>query len=229
MVEAMNQNITYESKYTSLPILKIPGGLHVDYLDRSYAVIEYVIRRYTKVLALRVDLRLPEDYNQFDTNVITRFFSSLKAKLKADYEKKKSRNPTYVHTTELYYVWAREVGNSGKPHYHVCIFLNGQAYSTLGKYEDKCNNLFSKVRAAWVSALGTHYSDNPATYDLNLARFPENCRYFLERNKPGFDTKLRALNKRISYLAKVDSKPRGDGINSFGSSRVPKPVFGVGG
>jgi hypothetical protein len=202
--------------------------MYTAYLDSNWALLEYALRCYSKVFAFRLDLRLPDGYNYLDTNLITRFFSSFKAMLKADYHAKKRNSEGYVHRTDVLDVWAREVGNSGKPHYHVCILLNGNAHWRLGEFKDDRSSIANRVNAAWSSALNTHSNDSAFWHTGGLVSFPDNCSYMLDRSKPDLNYHVAELNKRISYLAKVATKPRGDGIRCYGTSRIPKPLF-VGG
>ena len=155
------KNITNQSRYLTLPLLPSKRGYFTNYLRRNLEVLEHAFRTYSKVFAFRVDLRLPDDFNYYDTNLITRFFASLKAMLNADYANKKRNSTSYVHPSELIYVWTRELGHSGKPHYHVCILLNGHAYRSLGVFQEGRENLYNKIISAWQSALFTHFYHNP--------------------------------------------------------------------
>ena len=87
------KNITNQSRYLTLPLLPSKRGYFTNYLRRNLEVLEHAFRTYSKVFAFRVDLRLPDDFNYYDTNLITRFFASLKAMLNTDYANKK-RNCT---------------------------------------------------------------------------------------------------------------------------------------
>ena len=222
----MNQAITKQTTYMSNPVLSITDGLYTHYLYRNLEVLEYALRLYGKVFALRFDLRVPLEYNYDDTNLVTRFISSLKAQLNAHYQRKQRETAGYVHATELLYVWTREEGRYGKPHYHFCIFLNGDAYRSLGRIELGRENLYNRIVNAWRSALGTHSTlDCNWAFDPSLVSIPPNCEYLLERRNPGFNGQYQALYKRLSYLTKVESKPRGNGVNCYGASRVPKVAF----
>lgn len=221
----MYQPITHETQYLTLPILHKQGGMYTAYLNSNRALIECISRCYSKVFAFRVDLRLPDGYNYYDTNLITRFFSSFKAMMKADYLAKKRVSNSYVHHTGVYYVWVREEGSRGKPHYHVCILLNGNAHRSVGKFQDNRSNLFNKVNHAWTSALNTHCDDGSLWPTDGLASFSPSGSYMLNRTKPDFNYNVMELNKRLSYFAKVTTKPRGDGIRCYGTSRIPKALF----
>lgn len=222
----MNQAITKRTTHMTNPVLPIAGGLYKHYLNRNLEVMEYAVRLYGKVFALRFDLRVPLEYNYDDTNLVTRFISSLKAQLNAHYQRKLRQSKSYVHTTDLLYVWTREEGSYGKPHYHFCIFLNGNAHSFLGRIELGRDNMYNRIVNAWRSALGTHSTlDSAWAFDPCLVSIPPNCEYLLEREKPGFNRLYKDLYKRLSYLTKVESKSRGDGVNCYGTNRVPKAVF----
>lgn len=45
-------------------------------------------------------------------------------------------------------------GQQGKPHYHVAILLNRDAFCSLGHFQPGRDNLFNRLVSAWGSALG---------------------------------------------------------------------------
>lgn len=53
----------------------------------------------------------------------------------------------------LKYVWAREMGSSGKNHYHKTIFVCKDTFKGLGNYSKEEHNLESYISEAWLSAL----------------------------------------------------------------------------
>ncbi|WP_442199846.1 inovirus Gp2 family protein [Shewanella xiamenensis] len=174
------------------------------------------MQNYSKVFAVRVDLRFPDMFESSDTAVITRFFESLKAQLKADYQAK-LRNTTdgQVHASELFYIWVKEISGRDKCHYHVCLFFNGHAYKSLGKFELGRANMYNRIHKAWASALRLDIS-----HVQGLIHFPENAQYLLCRNQADFTYIYQDLFKRLSYFAKTDTKIYGNGNHNFGCSRV---------
>jgi hypothetical protein len=228
MVIIMNHHITYANKYLTLPLLQQPNGLYTVMLEKNLSVIEDAIRTYSKVFAFRCDFHLPNGYPFNDTNLITRFFASFKAIIRADYNAKKRKSLSTVHFTEPKYIWTREVSSDGKPHYHVCILLNGNAYRSIGKFENERQNLYCRVIQAWESALNTNILNFDFCFNPTLVHIPNNAEYFIQRNELGFDMKFRSLFKRLSYFAKVATKTKGDGIRNYGSSRISRVQFSAG-
>ena len=138
MGSVFNRNLTVLTtpQYDGLHTLSLKNGTIEEYLYKIRSVMDCVVQNYSKVFAVRVDLRFPDTFESGDTAVITRFFESLKAQLKADYQAK-LRNTTdgQVHASELFYIWVKEMSGRDKCHYHVCLFFNGHAYKSLGKFE----------------------------------------------------------------------------------------------
>ena len=105
-----------------------------------------------------------------------------------------------------------------KPHYHLCLFFNGNAYSSLGNYELGRDNMFNRIHKAWASAL-----KGDTSFVQGLVSIPYNPCYRLNSNAADFEVTFRALFYRLSYFAKVDTKLFGDGSHCFGCSRIPSP------
>lgn len=185
------------------------------YQQRTEGVINNALSELTRIMALRVDLRLPPDYpdSPDDSKVITRFFDSLKAKLRYDTVRKASRWGRNLNNP-LYYVWVREYGEmNNRRHYHLVLFVNKDIYHSPGVYNGE-NNLASFIQQAWCSATGLRY---PAY--SRLVHFPEHGVVYLDRNSPELSAQLAVLKQRTDYLAKDHTKPYHDGFRSFGTSR----------
>ncbi|MBW3513369.1 inovirus Gp2 family protein [Shewanella sp. NKUCC01_JLK] len=214
-----NRNLTVLTtpQYDGLHTLSLKNGTVEEYLFNIRSVMDCVVQNYSKVFAVRVDLRFPDMFESGDTAVITRFFESLKAQLKADYQAK-LRNTTdgQVHASELFYIWVKEISGRDKCHYHVCLFFNGHAYKSLGKFELDRANMYNRIHKAWASALRLDIS-----HVQGLIHFPENAQYLLCRNQADFTYIYQDLFKRLSYFAKTDTKIYGNGNHNFGCSRVP--------
>ncbi len=177
-------------------------------------VINLSFEQYGRVFAFRLDLRFPEGMHHpyADNNlVLERFFASLKAKIRHNRSKAQEANP-YAHDSTVRYVWCRELGQHGVPHYHLVILLNNDAFCTLGKFEMDRDNLFNRVHEAWASALGLLVTDI-----VGRVEFPENPFYLLLRNDPN---SIAALFYRASYLCKAETKFFGNGVHGFGASRT---------
>lgn len=186
----------------------------MEYLERTRQVIDLSLQEYRRVFAFRLDLRFPAGQYQpcLDGNdVLERFFASLKAKIRHNRNKAQESNP-YAHDSTVRYVWCREFGQHGVPHYHMAILLNNDAFCTLGKFELDRDNLFNRLHEAWASALGLAVQSV-----VGLVELPRNSFYLLRRNDP---ESIADFFYRVSYLCKAETKVFGDGTHAFGASRV---------
>lgn len=219
MTHPLNNNLAiYQgTHFNGVPLL--PNKQYItQYLQGIEQVIANAVSKHPRTLAIRFDLHLPEwpncpDYpNPYDSTVISSFFASLKAKFKADIQRK-LRNNTRVHLSTLRYVWVKEQSQTNKPHYHVVIFLNNDTYNAIGRYTEKgCNNA-SRIIEAWASALKFEFNEARP-----LVHFPSDTpMYFLNLNSPDYLVVYFQLFKRLSYLAKLDTKQFGYG-SVFGCS-----------
>lgn len=191
------------------------GPLYLEYLERTKSTIDRALHRHPKTFALRVDLRYPPDCDEFDSAVISRFFESLGAKLRADLIRKKKNK--HGIPSEMNYVWAREFGEANsRPHYHLLILLNGDDYKSLGRWDAVSSSLFAKISQAWASALGGGVSRGHA----GLVHIPENPFYKLDATNPTLHFDYSDLFYRASYLAKARTKYYGDNKRSFSAGRV---------
>lgn len=216
--------------WNNLPVQKECGPLVAGYLERILDTLDAALNEYPRICAIRFDLRFPLGYWNPDTSVISRFMESLNAKLRAD-ALRKERSGVRTHPCRLRYVWVKERNSSINWHYHVCIFLNRDAYFTLGKFQSDCksdiagtsvndehiaaSNMASRIRDAWVSALGVSLSNV-----VGLVHFPENPVYRINSNATTAIMNRDKLFYRLSYFAKVETKHYGDHSNSFGCSRI---------
>ncbi|HHQ6537697.1 TPA: inovirus Gp2 family protein [Serratia fonticola] len=192
------------------------GPLNDHYSRQILKTIKCAAECYPRLLALRVDLRLPGQGipARTDSACISRFFDALNAKLKADAARKKKEGKR-VHPCTVRYMWAREFNQDGKKkHYHVALLLNKDAYAFLGDFNKEEGTLAAMITQAWTSALGVAYPEFQS-----LPHFPKNPCYFLDKKNPHDGKKLTALIERVAYLAKETSKISKDGERNFGTSR----------
>jgi len=200
----------YGSEYRGLPVMYEKGALIEPYLEKMYNTIKLAMNHYPKVFAFRVDIHFPNNWihdDMNDKNVIERFISSFRAKIKSSRQTAKL-NENY-HDSVVRYVWCREIGKYGRPHYHFLILLNGNAFSAMGAVNSPIPNTYSRLSEAWASALGL---DVVAVKGLvNKVRS-----FFTEAQ--GYD--LGELFYVSSYLCKAGTKYYGDGRRNFGVSRV---------
>lgn len=211
-----NSNLTLwrEDHYRGQPIQVNKGPFILSYLRRLDWTVSKALDEHTRVLAFRFDLRLPAaidlpDY-LYTNEVIDRFLESFKAKIKHN-RLKAASSGRYIHASKVRYVWAREIGCSGKPHYHLLILLNRDAFHRLGKFEPGRDNIFNRLVEAWASALRLSLDECNG-----LVHIPDNPTYNLHRDD---EQAQQDLFFRASYLCKAATKVYGDGQHVFGYSR----------
>ncbi|NKF94854.1 hypothetical protein GO290_01931 [Ralstonia solanacearum] len=210
-----NLILHYDNTYHGLSVQTEKGPLISKYLESLYQVISRALRDYSRVFAFRVDLRLPVDLElpdyAYTNEVIERFLGSVKAKIKNNRRRARQVNP-YSHDSAVRYVWAREEGQHGRPHYHLAFLLNYEAFCSLGIFVAGRDNMFNRLQEAWASAL-----DLSVEAVRGLVEIPINPCYRLKR---GDDESLANFFFRASYLCKAATKVYGDGLHGFGASRI---------
>lgn len=210
-----NTNLTFlhQSMFQGLPVYTDRGPLVLEYLGRSKEVIDRARKDYARVFAFRFDLRFPAGHcaSYFDDNrVLDRFFASFKDKIRHNRNRARESNRN-AHDSVVRYIWCREIGQHGIPHYHVVVLLNNDAFCTLGRYELGGDNIFNRLHEAWASALGRSVEGV-----VGLVEFPKNPFYLLTRDDPAT---MADFFFRVSYLCKADTKCYGDWVHTFGTSR----------
>lgn len=211
-----NTNLTLhdDATYLGLPVQQDKGPFIQNYLARLKQTIDRALAQYRRVFAFRVDLRLPQEWllpdDAFSNAVMSRFIASFKAKIEHNRRRALALNK-YAHECEVRYVWAREIGEFGRPHYHLAILLNQDAYCALGKFTSEQSNNFHRLEEAWASALGL-----PVAVVAGLVEIPKNPTYHLQR---GDEESVAEFFYRASYLCKAATKVYGEGAHGFGCSR----------
>lgn len=212
-----NPNLTlhYENSYLGLPVQVEKGPFVLEYLHRLHQTTYRAIDQYRRVFAFRLDLRLPSSqvpqFLTHENEIIERFTESLRAKIRHNRRVAAQENK-WVHDTVVRYVWAREVGQLGRPHYHLAILLNGDAFCALGKYETGRDNMFNRLQEAWASALRL-----PLEAVQGLVEISRNPYYHIHRDD---HQSIAEFFRRTSYLCKSATKVFGDGCHGFGASRI---------
>lgn len=156
---------------------------------------------------IRPDTQRAELYRE----KLTRLIESFKEKIKHNREKAREQNK-YAHDCRVRYVWAREQGQHGKPHYHLAILLNRDAFTALGKFEAGRDNMFNRLEGAWASALGL-----PVEAVKGLVEIPSNPSYYLNLGELEGQA---AFFHRTSYICKAATKVFGDGSHGFWARRT---------
>lgn len=213
-----NLHLHYDDTFESLPVMVDKGPFIREYLSDLKHTIELAMAEYPRVLAFRVDLRLPQGIDLPDyayTNlVISRFFESFTRKIQHHQEKVRERDG-YARGCKVRYVWSREVGQGGKPHYHLLILLNGNAYYTVGRLGSERVNMISRMEESWAGALGVAVSQVKG-----LVEIPKRAEYRVDREvRRGEVDELPDLFYRASYLCKKATKSFGGRQRGFDTSR----------
>ncbi|MCV6407836.1 inovirus Gp2 family protein [Pseudomonas aeruginosa] len=189
-------------------------GLFGDSLATLKSTIDLALGQYPRLLAFKADLRLPAGIDlpeyAYTNDVIREFWGSFKAKIEHNRDMARKQNP-YAHGCKVRYVWAREVGAKGRPHYHLLILLNRDAFYTVGRLQSENPNMISRLEEAWASALGLQLNQMSG-----LVEIPDNATYRVDRDDADA---LASLFHRASYLCKVATKSFGDGQHGFRGSR----------
>lgn len=213
---SQNRNHTLHTNptYKELAVMLDKGPFVLEYLQSLHEVIQRALANHRRVCGIRFDLRYPlsagMEAGGSNNEAISRFIESLKAKIRHDRSRAQVQRP-YAHDTDVRYVWAREIGQDGRVHYHVAVLLNRDAYFTLGQFTSSEQNMAKRIQEAWASAL--RLSTDQAA---GLVHFPDNAVYRFELETP---QQLQAFFYRASYLCKVNTKHFGNGQHGFGASR----------
>ncbi|OVZ78999.1 inovirus Gp2 family protein [Yersinia kristensenii] len=197
------------------------GPLWRHYVVRMEETLQKALVAHSRTLALRVDLHFPDPdvlvCAATDSQTITRCMASLRAQLTAQWHRK-SQPGGRIHWTDLRYIWVREFDWFGvKPHYHVVLLLNKDAYQSPGNYQFDGTNLATMIMAAWYRALKIDMLTNPK--HRSLVKFPKNPCYWLDANSDNVEEVFTDLMFRIRYMAKVRSKHHDDGYRLFACSQ----------
>jgi len=213
-----NLHLYYGDTFEGLPLMVDKGPFIREYLSDLKHTIELALAEYPRLLAFRVDLHLPQgielpDY-AYTNQVISRFFESFSRKIQYDRERARTHS-RFARGSKVRYVWSRETPRGGRPHYHLLILLNRDAYYTVGRLGSERINMISRMQESWVGALGLSVDQVHG-----LVNIPENAEYRIDRNvRRGEADELPALFYRASYLCKVATKSYGDRQRGFDTSR----------
>lgn len=212
-----NLRLHYDETFEDLPLMVTAGPFILKYLSDLKRTIELALAEYPRLLAFRVDLRLPQgidlpDY-AYTNQVISRFFESFTKKIR--YHQREVGERGYVRGCKVRYVWARELPQGSRPHYHVLILLNRDAYYTVGRLGSAKVNMISRMEESWASALGVSVQ-----HVRGRVHIPENAEYRVNREiRRGKVDELPRLFYRASYLCKTATKSYGDRQRAFDTSR----------
>lgn len=148
----------YGHTFRGVPVFQYPGlPLITNYLETTWRVLHDAMNANLRTLAIRLDLRYPDAMPvgpmHADNACLSRFFTALQQELKDAHTK---------YPPDLRYVWCREQNNSDKPHYHLLLLLNYDAFCSLGNFAHSApgqyhrDNLYHRCVRAWQCAIGLH-------------------------------------------------------------------------
>ncbi|WP_152529135.1 inovirus Gp2 family protein [Stutzerimonas azotifigens] len=212
-----NLHLHYGNTFEDFPLQSEVGPFIRECLSDLKRTIDLALAEYPRVLAFRVDLRLPQgvelpDY-AYTNQVISRFFESFTKKIQ--YHQERVAERSYSRGCKVRYVWSREIGQGGRQHYHLLILLNRDAYYTIGRLGSDRVNMIGRIEESWAGALGL-----PVDMMTGLVHIPKNAEYLIDRVKrQGKGDELADLFYRASYLCKKATKSYGDRQRGFGASR----------
>lgn len=152
-----NNFLTYHYKYTRDPSYE---NTLTDFIKQCHALLINIIECLR--LGLTFGFRLP----------LTRVISHNRQLV--------LRENKYAHDTVVRYVWTREVGQHGRPQYHLVIHLKYDAFCSLGQYTLGRDNMFNRLQSAWASALGLIIDDA-----VGLVEIPAKPYYHIHRDDVG--------------------------------------------
>lgn len=186
--------------------------------DRLQRVLQLAIDENSTTAIFRFDLRFPVIGVEQDTATISRFLESLEADV-SEVGRAQNSSPCYV--------WLKEWDHSHLWHFHVCIFTNGDVFtsgskplchpdnrsSTLAERE-ATKNMVDRLKRAWANALGVNLGEA-----AGLVSFPGKPVFHLDAGSPVLLIKFKEQLNRLCDLAKSDANRYGDGSVWFGCSR----------
>ncbi len=167
---------------------------------------QFIVNR--RITCIRFDLRFPQNDMYRDSQCISRFFDSFRAKLRVWDKHRLGKHPL-----NLSYVWVREQDESHNWHYHVVIFMNKDACIHLGCLDLNRDNMFSRIVQAWASSISMLDIDCKS-----LVEIPPNAVAHLNINSVEFNSELQTFWSRYNYLAKSRTKDINDGYRNIGRS-----------
>lgn len=214
MRHPLNTNLAIHTGpvYKGFRVLTPEGGLIKGYLDTVLKTTDYALDEHPRTYAMRFDLRWPraDEFHVLDysNEPVGRFVKHLRGSIEEHYHTAVAQGRR-AHQSALRYIWAREVGASGRPHLHFLTYVNRDTYFGMGKYGSVDRNMYNRIRDAWDYALDIQDGFFPG-----LVHMCGDFHVFARDGRPGWADLIQAG----SYLCKLESKEYGTPFHAFGSS-----------
>ncbi|TDX22948.1 uncharacterized protein DUF3296 [Modicisalibacter xianhensis] len=211
----------YDSIYRGYSVNQHPKGpLIENWLERALLTLQASTLHYRETFAFRIDLHFPDGMPRLpmhdDNLVLSSFFRFLRYELQIANTK---------YPTQLRYIWAREQANSDKPHYHLMLLLNKDAFDSIGRFAPDQNgkylrqNLYHRMMRSWLKAMGFD-ADDPRFHQLVNVSINSITKEPWSRILHRDDwCAMDEAMYMASYLCKEYSKPIGQNVHVFDSSR----------
>jgi hypothetical protein len=203
--------------FNGYPVLSEHGELVENILNGNEEVLAQACGKHKRVAVMRFELKFPAGYTG-NVEIISKFFDSLRYRLKNDLSKKSESRGRTVKS-DLGYVWVKEVSGLHGWHYHVAVFLNYDVYNYFGIINSSNMNMYNRILFSWAGALGFSVDRT-----RGLVHIPKNPVYKLDRSSMTLNEDIHRVLYRLSYLAKLATKPYGvsSGGRYFGTSSRKK-------
>ena len=199
--------ITYDSNYKGHHILtdkKKKQGCYTYILDKIQGILDLSTKKHNKVLLTRFDLRFPKGHSEDVSNkAISRFQSTFHKNLKR-------------HGLDPSGMWCREQSREKHHHYHCFVAVDGNKIQFPHK-------ILEQAEKNWGNTLGVDATGLVDHCTKSRKGEKQTNSYRLRRSDDDFDQVYDDCHKRLSYLAKVNTKgyaPKR--AREFGCSRLKK-------
>lgn len=200
--------------FNGYPVLSKHGALVENILTGNEQVLVRMLNIHNRVAVMRCELKFPAGFAD-NTEVISKAFDSIRYRINSDLRRKADSRGRVINS-DIGYIWVKEKSGNQGWHYHVALFLNYDVYNCFGLINSSNMNMYNRVLLSWASALGLHPDDAKG-----LVHIPNNPIYKLDCNSVSINEDMHDVLYRLSYLAKVHTKPYGEGygIRFFGTSQ----------
>lgn len=191
--------------YNNMPInASASNPCYGEVLDKTLEMMRYMVEAHSKVMFIRLDVRYPGGYPvQSDNRVFIDFLENFMQNLR-----RQGLDPQRI--------WAREQEDASNPHYHICLFVNGNKVQSI-------YGIRAVAERLWALALGISSAAGliwDCTEDSHGN--PQQNGIRIDRNAPDFPQVFQDCYYWASYLAKTRGKEETPHrVRCFGYNRFP--------